>query len=293
MASDKPETLALTFHLPLEHLDALQGFMLMTTEVEGVEELADGSVRYFLASDAWDDALRERLEAFLLRVGSSLDNVQREAIAQRDWNAEWESSIEPVRVTDALIITPSWKREEASLVGAEYMIVIDPKMSFGTGHHATTRLCLRAIERIDVQAKEILDLGTGSGVLAIYALMRGAKHALGVDTDEWAVENTIENRERNMLSADAFVVRQGTLEIVVPEDVRFEILIANIHRNILLSIAEELTLHAASTAELILSGLLQYDAAEVTVMYESCGWQLQCELKEDEWSALHFNRTRS
>jgi len=281
-----PRTLALTFRVPLDVQDSLQGFMLTQTTLEGLEETQEGDVRYFIPIGEWTPELQDELSEFVSMLPSPVELRSVEPIEEKDWNAEWEAGIEPVRVTDDLVIAPSWKEEEAEHLDSKYLIVIDPKMSFGTGHHETTRLCLRAIEKVNVKKMSVLDVGTGSGVLAIYALMRGAARAIGIDTDDWAVENVEENRDLNGLAADRFTVFCGNLASTIDSEDKFDLILANIHRNILIESSEEIASHSLPGSTLILSGLLVYDSAEVAEEYRSLGYQLVEELREHEWSAL-------
>jgi ribosomal protein L11 methyltransferase len=161
-------------------------------------------------------------------------------------------------------------------------------MSFGTGHHETTRLCLRALESSDCNGKSVLDLGTGTGVLAIYALMRGARHAIGVDTDQWSILNAEENRTLNNLTPAQFEIRAGTLQEVVKPDEMFDIILANIHRNVLIEIAPSLKQNAANGATIILSGLLIYDADEVRTAYEASNFEFVRQTTENEWTSMTF-----
>lgn len=279
-------TLALRFRAPIALEDVLQGFMLTHVTVEGIEE-ADGELTYYVSSSEWDDnrdqALRELLETV-----PGIRFLGQEIIEDRDWNAEWEASVQPEYVTPHLVITPRWHEEQALAMGAELLIVIDPKMSFGTGHHETTRLCLRALETIECAGRTVLDLGTGTGVLAIYALQRGAKLAVGVDTDPWSIENAIENRTLNHLLPEQFEIRAGTLQEVVRESDSFDIILANIHRNVLLELAPAIRRHASDGANLILSGLLTYDAEEVREAYEHAGFEWISKSVENEWACLTF-----
>ena len=214
--------------------------------------------------------------------------LESEEIEEKDWNAAWEAEIEPVKISDELVISPSWKLDEAKKLGAKYLIIIDPKMSFGTGHHETTRLCLKAIEKIDCNKRSVLDIGTGTGALAMYALLRGAEYAVGIDTDEWSFKNVVENRERNSFTEKQFDVRHGDLTATVKNDEPFDIILANIHRNILLTIADEIKSHHKVGGALILSGILEYDAEEVLEAYTKAGYKLTKQMQENEWVALHL-----
>lgn len=279
------ESLVLTFKVPLEHEDDLTGFLLVTVNVQGTEERSDGLLDVYIAADDWNDDVEAALRSFMTGF-PGVELLEVKPLEIRDWNAEWESSIEPVQVTKDLVITPSWKLEDAAKLAATHTIVIDPKMSFGTGHHETTRLCLRAIETLDVTELNVLDVGTGSGVLAFYALKRGALHSVAIDTDQWAIENVAENQKLNLISSDQFELRKGELEAVVAKDETFDLIIANIHRNVLLEIATGIKSRTSARGHIILSGLLIYDADDVRSKYESAGFIFKEMLQENEWIAL-------
>jgi ribosomal protein L11 methyltransferase len=278
--------LALRFRVPVSLEDDLQGLMLTLCDVQGIEENS-GETIFYVNGEEWDVSRQALLDEFVID-NKLITFLGREEIQQRDWNAEWEASIQPERATERLVITPSWHAEAAREMKSQHTIVIDPKMSFGTGHHETTRLCLRAIESMDCKGKTVLDLGTGTGVLAIYALMLGARHAVAVDTDDWSIQNAHENRLLNHIDESQLEIRAGMLASVVNRDEQFDILIANIHRNVLLEIADDLHSHAADHSTLILSGLLVYDGEEIRARYESAKFKFAGQTQENEWISLTF-----
>jgi ribosomal protein L11 methyltransferase len=281
------EYLSLTFSVSLEYEEALKGYFLVNHDVQGFEESSTGLLTVYLLRNDWDEQKMSSLKNFLVTLPEKeVYLVESEEIEEKDWNAAWEAEIEPVKISDELVITPSWKSEEAKKLNAKYLLTIDPKMSFGTGHHETTRLCLKAIEKLDCAGKSVLDIGTGTGALAMYALMRGAKFAVGIDTDEWSFKNVIENRELNSFSKIQFDVRHGDLAPTVKPEERFDIILGNIHRNILLVIAKEIKTHHKSGGRLILSGILEYDTAEVLDAYHKAGYVLVEQMQENEWIAL-------
>lgn len=288
------EYLSLIFDVPLEFEEALQGYFLINHNPQGFEERNDGAFLVHIMKEEWTPENEKSLKEFILALAPvntiKLEEVQ--TYKNTDWNAQWEAGIEPLRVTDELVIAPSWRLEEAALLPHKHLIVIDPKMSFGTGHHETTRLCLKMIEHIDCINKIILDLGSGTGILAIYLMMHGAKHAVAVDTDEWAFENSKENCKRNGYEEELIELRLGELSTVVKPQEYFEIIIANIHRNILLTIYDEIAAHQISNGILVLSGILEYDAAEITDQYEAIGYRLIERLQENEWVCLRFEFTK-
>ena len=277
---------ALRFDGSGESREILEGFFLTHTSFAGSQENDDGSTTFFVPQSEWNAEFEKILQLFCEKH-PDVKFLGSEIIEDRDWNAEWEATIIPVQATPELVIAPSWKMDEAKKMGTKHIITIDPKMSFGTGHHETTRLCLVAVEAMDVNGCSVLDLGTGSGVLAIYALLRGAKHAIGIDTDVWAIENARENRSLNNYSDREFEIRSGTLDRIRKQEV-FHVIFANLHRNVLLEIVPQITHHAKPGAHIILSGILIYDAAEVRAAYEKAHFELVQELQENEWACLVF-----
>lgn len=281
--------LSLTFSVSLEYEEILKGYFLINHDVQGFEESSTGLLTVYLLRNDWEEVNMLALKEFVGTLPEKeIRFLESEEIEEKDWNAAWEAEIEPVKISDELVISPSWKLDDAKKLDAKYLIIIDPKMSFGTGHHETTRLCLKAIEKIDCNKKTVLDIGTGTGALAMYALLRGTGYAVGIDTDEWSFKNVVENRERNSFSEKQFDVRHGDLTATVKPDEHFDIILANIHRNILLAITEEIKNHHKINGTLILSGILEYDTEEVLDAYTKAGYKLTKQMRENEWIALHL-----
>src|ERR1043165_8489965 len=142
------EYLSLIFDVPLEFEEALQGYFLINHNPQGFEERNDGAFLVHIMKDEWTPENEKSLKEFILALAPvntiKLEEVQ--TYKNTDWNAQWEAGIEPLRVTDELVSAPSWRLDEAAVLPHKHLIVIDPKMSFGTGHHETTRLCLQMIE---------------------------------------------------------------------------------------------------------------------------------------------------
>lgn len=283
------EYISLSFSVSLAHEEELQGYFLMNYDVQGFEEGSDGSMIIHLLKEEWTTEADTKLAEFLAAFAKD-EVILLETISQKntDWNAAWEASIEPLQITDDLVIAPSWRLDTIEK-DSKHLIVVDPKMSFGTGHHETTRLCLAMLERIDCSAKNVLDLGSGTGILAMYAMMRGAKHAVAVDTDEWAFNNAKENCERNNFGPDKIEIRMGDVRSAIKPEEKFDLVLANIHRNILLDIHSDLALHQSSSDMLILSGILQWDADEIIAAYEKSGYHLKEKKQENEWICLLMN----
>jgi ribosomal protein L11 methyltransferase len=284
--------IALRFEAHGSNADRIEGFFLTHSTLSGVEEKSDGSIVFYIPFAEWTSDFETAMQAFC-REHPEVEFLGSEEIPERDWNAEWEATVRPVWATSELIVTPSWNMEDAGSMGSKHTIAIDPKMSFGTGQHETTRLCLRAIEEMGIAGKRVLDLGTGSGILAIYALMRGAGKAIGIDTDAWSIANATENRALNNISESQFEIRLGTLADAAPDDETFDVILANLHRNILIENVGLLHRHSALEATLVLSGILVYDVAEVRAAFEGQRlFILTKELRENDWSCLIFQASK-
>jgi ribosomal protein L11 methyltransferase len=217
--------------------------------------------------------------------GFSLLSV--EEIENRNWNAEWEATIQPLRISDRIIIAPSW--HSVSLLPGEIAITIDPKMSFGTGYHESTRLMIRLIEQTVHSGDTVLDVGTGTGVLAIVAVKLGARSAVAVDVDEWTAVNGKENVERNGLTG-TIDIRHGSLEIV-PET-RFDLVLANIQRNVILDLLPSMLSKMSPNGTLLLSGLMLSDREAIVTALREAQLTTDIVLQENEWIGLSAHAHR-
>lgn len=203
----------------------------------------------------------------------------------KNWNEEWEKNLNIIEVSDRIIIKPTFREYKAE--EGQIVITVNPKMSFGTGEHPTTKLCLRLVEKYASPGIKALDVGSGTGVLAIAALKLGAEKAVAVDNDEWCYENGMENAKLNK-AEDKINFKLGVLQDVQEKD--FNLITANIQKNILNQIAEELASRIAGSGILILSGLLYSDEKEMIERYTSLNL-LHLETKKmEEWIAMAFKK---
>lgn len=214
-------------------------------------------------------------------------SVDENEFEERNWNEEWEKSLNVIEVSDKIVIRPS-TREYAAKDG-QLVLTIDPKMSFGTGEHQTTRLMLLMVENYVKMGMNVLDVGTGTGVLAIAAVRLGASHAVAIDNDEWCFDNGIENCEVNGVS-DRVEIRLGEVGQVEEKD--FDLVLANINKNILMEIGRELTSHVKAGGTLILSGLLYTDEQDITERYGKEGFTVTGKKQMDEWISLVMKRNK-
>jgi len=268
-------------------LDHLVG-LLSQLGFEGFWE-DDGILRGYISGERWVSGLQDEIERVVKLVmhpgSSSRPAVTVRSIEDRNWNAEWEQTIRPIRVSDRIVIRPSWHEYAAG--PGEIVLTIDPKMSFGTGYHETTRLTLRLMERHLKPPLTVLDVGTGTGVLAIAAVRLGASRAVGTDVDEWSSTNALENAGLNKVD-DRVVIHEGELGGLAAE--QFGMVVANIQRNVLEGLMPELAGRLIPNGVLLLSGLLEGDEEPMTRFLHAVGFAAVDRLQENEWIALAARR---
>lgn len=210
--------------------------------------------------------------------------TEKSLLPEKNWNELWEKDYKPVIIDDICsVIAPFHEKAET-----RYSILIEPKMSFGTGHHETTRLMVRHIYQSDLADKDILDMGCGTGVLGIFSLMRGAKNITAIDIDEWACENSEENFLRNGFSSSQFTLLKGDASAI--PDVQFETVLANINRNILLEDMKYYFQHLKVNGELIISGILNTDREIILKETNQLNLSFISELYENNWISLKFRK---
>lgn len=214
-----------------------------------------------------------------LQKGNPTLEISIKEIPDEDWNKIWEQSIEPIEVGEKFVIKPTWKEYHNP---AKIIIQIDPKMAFGTGHHETTRLMLKAIEKYIKPNCKVLDVGTGSGILAIAAIKLGAKIAIGVDNDHWAYENAIENAEINNVK-EKFKVMLGSIDDVNETD--FDFILANINKNAIINMMEKFYNKLKDNGLLIISGYLDFEHGIIEEYLQMHNFEIIDVLKENEWYA--------
>lgn len=194
-----------------------------------------------------------------------------------NWNEEWEKNFEPIIVADQVLIRAEFHETNPAL----HEIIIQPKMSFGTGHHPTTHLMIQQMLHLDFHGKKVLDMGCGTSVLAIFAKQKGAEKVVAIDIDEWSVENSTENAVRNGVELEIF---QGNAESLGSE--KFDIILANINRNILISDIPAYVSVLNNGGQLLLSGLCFFDADDILEVCEENSLTLENRQQREEWMSL-------
>lgn len=264
--------------------ELISGVAYIFTTLAGIEERETELVCFF--TDFNDDDLKHLNNLLLnLQKESLIERfeVYTETVEQKNWNEEWEKTIQPIKVSERIVIKPSFR--EYTPKENEILITIDPKMSFGTGYHQSTRIMIRLIERNIKPGMKVLDVGTGTGILAIVCAKLGASQIVTCDNDEFVQENALENFEKNNVEDKCSFVL-GTIDAIIDKD--FDLILANIQKNILIDIAEKIKSKIASRGLVILSGLLIEDEKEICEKYSSLGFNLLEKEIEDEWIGLVF-----
>ena len=230
-----------------------------------------------------------------------------------NWNEEWEKNFSPINVEGKVLIRAEFHEPQ----NTDYEIIIQPKMSFGTGHHATTYLMIQQMLEMDFSDKKVLDMGCGTSILAIFSKLKGAEDVLAIDIDEWAVENSKENAERNQMNfrigagkttaidIDEWSVENskenalrnqvyleiqlGTAENLGKEN--FDIILANINRNILISDIPTYVSVLNDGGKLLLSGLCFFDVEDILEVCTAQNLTLKNKIQREEWVSLLLEKS--
>lgn len=247
---------------------------------ESFVETKDGLKAYVPASEYDPKYLAATAQAFPLPL-----KYEAHEMEDRDWNAEWEKGHEAVLVK-ADNGASIWVRApfHPHRTDVDYELLIEPKMSFGTAHHPTTYMMLSYVAELDLVGRRVLDMGCGTAVLAILAKMRGAAYVEGVDVDEWAYRNALENAAANGVEVS---LRLGDASTLKGE---FDVVIANINRNILLADMERYAAVMAPGATLLLSGFYEADEGVLIAKANSLGLTFKDKKSRDGWSSLRLEK---
>jgi len=206
-------------------------------------------------------------------------DFQIRKIPKENWNLKWEKNFNTVTINEQCIIRSSFHNR----TDYKYEIIITPKMSFGTGHHQTTFLMLNEMFDVNFKNKTVLDVGCGTGVLSILAKKLGSGYTLGVDIDEWAYENSIDNSNLNGINSIDF--KLGGIELV---NGTFDVVLANINRNVILSDLDKYFQSMKEKSDILLSGFLPKDIKLIREKSESLGLSFISHKNKDQWNLLHF-----
>lgn len=269
----------LAFHFPLA--DERRDWLLALLEdlpFEGFEE-TDDQLLAFMPASAMTPALEAAVNDIAAQFGLSWHT---RLIPYTNWNAEWEASFQPVKVGSFAGVRAAFHPPMADV---RYELVIQPKMAFGTGHHATTWLMMQAMESLPWQGASVLDFGCGTGILAILAAQLGAASVHGVDIEREAYENALENMAIN--ATPDLCIYEGELA-AVPAGLMFNIILANINRNVILQTLPSLYQKTLPGGHLLVSGILADDRDQVVAAAQQAGFTLLDEKGREQWMMIHF-----
>lgn len=244
--------------------------------VIGIEEKEFATHIYF------DTDIQRSIFCELLKNSPHLKNQdwELEDLESRDWNAVWEASFTSININDQCLVRSSFHKEEKTY---PYEIIIDPKMAFGTGHHETTHMMIAFMLEEEIKDKKLYDCGTGTGILAIQAHKMGAGPIEAIDNDQWAFENALQNFKINNTENISLACRGLNIG---QENTNYDVILANINRNVLLDYFTEFKRMLHNNGVLFLSGILISDTAIINNALQEQGFQIVGEKRKGEWMAL-------
>jgi ribosomal protein L11 methyltransferase len=264
-----------TIQISIEATEEQQEVLVSTLTdfgAEGFEQTDRQLIAYFPALDFNSYEIHAALENYTFHTLT---------LEEQNWNAIWESNFQPVKVGDFCTVRADFHE---AVPGTKYEIVITPKMSFGTGHHATTYMMIEQMGNIDFENKKMFDFGTGTGILAILAEKLGAANINAIDVDEWSITNAKENFDRNSCSK----IQVAQSSVIPPE--QFDIILANINRNVILNYLAELRKALTPGGYVLLSGLLTTDEEAVLSAASGLELILRTRNERNNWLSILLQR---
>ncbi len=275
--------------LKIEPVEPFRDLLIDTLGNEGpydsFVETPDG-MKAYIPTDQFDpEWLKGQLAQY---ADSARISFTHEEMPDKNWNEEWEKQHKPVLVECAdghkiWVRAPFHQHRD----DVDYEIEIEPKMSFGTAHHQTTYMMLSFVAELTMDNKRVLDMGCGTAVLAILSKMRGASQVEAIDIDEWAYNNAIENAQRNHVE---LTVHIGDARLLDDKKEHFDIILANINRNILLNDMEHYVAALHKGGDLVISGFYESDVTALQQHAESLGMRLEQQKSRQGWCALRFRK---
>ncbi len=252
----------------------------------------EGVVHLYWAEDQWNDEKLVSVQSVLadLVQSSRVIPLSVQRVPSQDWNEAWTRSVKPLRI-GRLVIRPSW--EPVVLGPGDIEIVLDPKQAFGTGHHATTRMLLEWLQEGIRGGEQVLDVGTGSAILAMAAVKLGAASAVGVEIDSVAVDCAREYVELNGLNDQIDIIAGTLADLPQGRWTTAELVLANLDRQTVLDLADDLVCSAPRGASIMVSGILVEQETEIVDQLSSLGLACVERREEEGWVAMKFLRPES
>lgn len=241
----------------------------------------DNGVRCYIQATLFD---KKKLDIELDKIKQYTKlNFNINHVAQKNWNEEWEKNFKPVQINSHCLIRSEFHNNSGNFKDE---IIITPKMSFGTGHHETTFLMINELYNLDLNDKSILDMGSGTGVLSIVASKNGAKQVVGIDIDEWAFQNSIDNAKLNNTENISFL--HGDINLIENQD--FDIILANINRNIIEKDIEGYYNLLIDKGDLLISGFLEEDVDFIINLSINNRFNVINKKNKGQWSMVHLRK---
>ena len=240
----------------------------------------DTGVTAYIQKQEWNSQILDDL--YILGSPKFKIKYAHHEVIQTNWNKEWEKNFNPIQVDGQVSIRAPF-HENPSL---KFDIVIEPKMSFGTGHHETTHMMIQHLLALDLENKKVLDMGCGTGILAIFAEMKGAQPTDAIDIDSWCYQNSLENVQRN--GCRYITVLEGDSSLLIGK--KYDVVIANINRNILLSDMKTYTDSLSKNGVLLLSGFYKDDITIIENEVVKHGLVFDKMIQRNSWVALKYTK---
>lgn len=269
------------YEITIQSTDEILLALLTAFDFESFEEREDCIIGYINEHSFNEDVWNEIKEV----AAPFTEDIRLQKIMPQNWNEIWEASFQPVMVDDFCVVRADF---HPKMEGVKYDLLIQPKMAFGTGHHATTYMMMASMQDLDFQGKKVFDFGCGTGILAVLASKMGASEVVAIDIEQESYENTLENAFKNDV---------GTIQALcgdltdLPSGQPFDIVLANINRNILLKYSTELTKLVNHDGCLVWSGVLSEDCQQVIKAFEGNGFSAEQLLHRDGWSCGKMKKT--
>ena len=237
-------------------------------------------IKAYIPKDSWNEQILQ--DIYLLSNPEFTISYQITEIEQVNWNEEWEKNFSPIVVEDLCTVRANFH----PVPNTRYDIVITPKMSFGTGHHETTYMMLQQLLPLSLEGAKVLDMGCGTGILAIMAALRGARDITAIDIDPWCVENATENVQQNDCSF--ITIKEGDVSLIAGE--QYNLILANINRNILLSDIPAYTQALLPLGLLLVSGFYVEDLPAIKEKCQKIGLTYLSHIERNRWVSAKFQR---
>lgn len=264
----------------IESQDEILIALLSEFDFESFEEIDPSISIAYIKSENLTQEIKDEIEELIKQRNI---NFQWSEVEDKNWNELWESNFQPIMIDDQIIIRADFHDKDKSY---KYDIVINPKMAFGTGHHATTYMMMKLMLDMPIMNKVVFDYGCGTGILAIFASMLGAKSIFAIDIEEESFLNTIENATINQVNN----IETLRGDIALSEGRSFDLILANINKNVLLASVKHLSNSLIEQGQLLLSGILIQDFDSINEAYTNHGLQLKQKMEREGWLCLLYDK---